>query len=418
MKPTTHAAADVSPDYDITSIRKDFPILSSTVHGKPLVYLDNAATTHKPVAVLDTIEKYYRTQNSNIHRGVHYLSQMATAEYERDRETVRKFINASKAKEIIFTRGATEGINLVASSYGSKFIKEGDEIIITGMEHHSNIVPWQMLCERNDCSLKVIPLTDSGEIEISELKKLITNRTKLISVVHASNSLGTINPIKEIISIAHNQGINVLVDAAQSIQHLPVDVRELDCDFLVFSGHKIYGPTGTGILYGKEHLLNAMPPYQGGGDMILSVTFEKTTFNELPYKFEAGTPNIAGGIALGAALEYVSNIGIKKISSYEHWLTNYTVQALNALPKLKMIGEAGDRVGSISFVLEGIHPHDIGTILDFDGIAIRTGHLCTQPVMHRYGIPATARLSLGLYNTKEEIDFFVKSLHKVFEVFA
>lgn len=418
MKPTTQAVADVSPDYDITGIRKDFPILSSTVHGKPLVYLDNAATTHKPVAVLDTIEKYYRTQNSNIHRGVHYLSQVATAEYEYARETVRKFINASKTKEIIFTRGATEGINLVASSYGSKFIKEGDEIIITGMEHHSNIVPWQMLCERNGCILKVIPLTDSGEIEISELKKLITNRTKLISVVHASNSLGTVNPIKEIISIAHNQGINVLVDAAQSIQHFPVDVRDLDCDFLVFSGHKIYGPTGTGVLFGKEHLLNAMPPYQGGGDMILSVTFEKTTYNELPYKFEAGTPNIAGGIALGAALEYVNKIGIQKISDYEHWLTDYAVHALLELPKLKMIGEAKNRVGSISFVLEGIHPHDIGTILDFEGIAIRTGHHCTQPVMQRYGIPATARLSLGLYNTKEEINFFVKSLHKVFEVFA
>lgn len=404
--------------YDVEAIRKDFPILNSRVHGRPLVYFDNAATTHKPQSVIDCITKYYAEQNSNIHRGVHYLSQIATAEYEHARTIVKKFINASSLKEIIFTRGATEGINLVASSYGAKFIKEGDEIIISGMEHHSNIVPWQLLCERTGAVLRVIPLTDSGEIEIDSFKKLITNKTKMLSIVHASNSLGTINPVKEMIQIAHNHGIVVLVDAAQSVQHLPVDVRDLDCDFLVFSGHKIYGPTGTGILFGKEHLLNAMPPYQGGGDMILSVTFEKTTFNELPYKFEAGTPHIAGGIALGAALEYVSSVGIDKISAYEHWLTDYTVRQLALLPKVKLIGEAANRVGSISLVLEGIHPHDIGTILDFEGIAIRTGHHCTQPVMQRFGIPATARLSLGMYNTKAEVDYFVKSLHKVFEVFS
>lgn len=405
-------------DYDIQKIRSDFPILSRPIHNKPLVYLDNAATTHKPKCVIDKVSEYYSELNSNIHRGVHYLSQKATVEYENAREKVLRFINASKLSEIIFTKGTTDSINLVANSFGRKFISKDDEIIISHMEHHSNIVPWQMLCEEKGAKLKVIPIDDKGEIIYEEFEKLISTKTKLVSIVHISNSLGTINPVKEIIETAHSYGIPVLVDGAQGVQHLTVDVKELDCDFYVFSGHKLYGPTGIGILYGKQKILEQMPPYQGGGDMIASVTFEKTTYNSLPYKFEAGTPNIIGGIALGTAIDYMNSVGMEKISGYENSLTVYAANVFSNIEGLKIIGTSKNKAGIISFVLENIHPHDIGTILDFDGIAIRTGHHCTQPVMQRYGVPATARISLGMYNTKDEIDYTAAALKKVFEVFA
>lgn len=405
-------------DYDIQKIRSDFPILSCPIHNKPLVYLDNAATTHKPQCVIDKVSEYYSELNSNIHRGVHYLSQKATVEYENAREKVLRFINASKLSEIIFTKGTTDAINLIANSFGRKFISKDDEIIISHMEHHSNIVPWQMLCEEKGAKLRVIPIDDKGEIIYEEFEKLISTKTKLVSIVHISNSLGTINPVKEIIETAHSYGIPVLVDGAQGVQHLTVDVKELDCDFYVFSGHKLYGPTGIGILYGKQKILEQMPPYQGGGDMIASVTFEKTTYNSLPYKFEAGTPNIVGGIALGTAIDYINSIGMEKICSYENALTSYADELFSRIEGLTIIGTSNQKAGIISFVLENIHPHDIGTILDFDGIAIRTGHHCTQPVMQRYGVPATARISLGMYNTKEEIDFTAAAIKKVFEVFA
>ncbi|HPI37975.1 MAG TPA: cysteine desulfurase [Ignavibacteriaceae bacterium] len=405
-------------DYDIQKIRSDFPILSRPIHNKPLVYLDNAATTHKPKCVIDKVSEYYSELNSNIHRGVHYLSQKATVEYENAREKVLRFINASKLSEIIFTKGTTDSINLVANSFGRKFISKDDEIIISHMEHHSNIVPWQILCEEKGAKLKVIPIDDKGEIIYEEFEKLISTKTKLVSIVHISNSLGTINPVKEIIETAHSYGIPVLVDGAQGVQHLTVDVKELDCDFYVFSGHKLYGPTGIGILYGKQKILEQMPPYQGGGDMIASVTFEKTTYNSLPYKFEAGTPNIIGGIALGTAIDYMNSVRMEKISGYENSLTVYAANVFSNIEGLKIIGTSKNKAGIISFVLENIHPHDIGTILDFDGIAIRTGHHCTQPVMQRYGVPATARISLGMYNTKDEIDYTAAALKKVFEVFA
>jgi cysteine desulfurase/selenocysteine lyase len=403
--------------YDVLSIRKDFPNLNVKVHDRDLVYFDNAATTHKPLSVIEKTDEYYRVMNSNVHRGVHALSQLASKEYEDVREKVRSFINANSLSEIIFTAGTTAGINLVASSFGRKFIKEGDEIIITEMEHHSNIVPWQILREQTGAVLKVIPINDNGEISLEDFDHLISPKTKLVSVVHISNALGTINPIKQIIEISHEHGIPVLIDAAQSIQHVKIDVKELDYDFLVFSGHKIYGPTGTGILYGKEKLLNVMPPYQGGGDMITSVTFEKTVYNSLPYKFEAGTPNIAGVIALGTALDYVNSIGIEAIHAYESELSIYTLKELQKIEKLRLIGTAKERIGVFSFVLENVHPHDIGTILDFEGIAVRTGHHCAHPVMQHFKVPATARLSLAMYNTKDEIDYFVRSIKKIFEVF-
>ncbi len=403
---------------DVQKIRKDFPILNTLVHGKPLVYFDNAATTQKPLCVIQKEEEYYKTLNSNIHRGVHSLSQKATTAYEKVREKVLQFINAAQLSEVIITKGTTDSINLVASSFGKIFIKEGDEIIISHLEHHSNIVPWQLLCEEKKAVLKVIPINDKGEIIFEAFEKLISEKTKFISVVYVSNSLGTVNPVKEIIQLAHSKNIPVLIDAAQAIQHFKIDVQELDCDFLAFSGHKLYAPTGVGILYGKEKYLEEMPPYQGGGDMIASVTFEKTTYNELPYKFEAGTPNIAGVIGLGAALDYLNEIGIDSIAAYEKDLFDYAETKLSAIEKLTPIGTAKNKLSVFSFVLEGIHPHDIGTILDFDGIAIRTGHHCTQPVMQRFGIPATARISLSFYNTKEEIDFAVDAIKKVFEVFG
>lgn len=389
-----------------------------SVHGKPLVYLDNAATTQKPEAVLKVQETYYRSQNANIHRGVHHLSEVATFEYEKARGKVKNFINAADAKEIIFTAGTTAGINLVASSFGRTFLKEGDEVIISAMEHHSNIVPWQLICEERGALLRVIPMNDNGELLMDEFERMLSPRTKFVSVVYISNSLGTINPVSRIIASAHAVGAKVLVDGAQAVAHAKVDVRALDCDFFVFSGHKLFGPTGIGILYGKQELLESMKPYQGGGDMIRSVTFEKTTFNELPYKFEAGTPNIVGGIGLGAAIDYVNIIGLDAISAYEQELLAYGTAALSAVSGLRIIGTAAEKAGVISFVLENAHPHDIGTILDREGIAIRTGHHCTQPVMQRFGIPATARASISLYNRADEFDSLVRGLQKVQEIFG
>ncbi len=403
--------------FDVEKIRNDFPILKELVHGKPLCYLDNAATTQKPQVVIDSIVKYYATINSNIHRGVHYLSGAATNAYENARIKVKNFINASSEKEIIFTRGATESLNLVASSFGRDNLNEGDEIIISGMEHHSNIVPWQLIAAEKKAVIKVIPITDEGEIIFEEFKKLITDRTKIIAVVYVSNSLGTVNPVRQIIQTAHNHNIPVLIDAAQAVNHFPVDVQELDCEFLAFSGHKIYGPTGIGILYGKENLLDKMPPYMGGGDMISKVTFEKSTYNELPFKFEAGTSNIAGAIGLGTALDYVNNIGLEKISVYEKELLDYATRSFSQVEGLTIIGNAKEKSAVISFIFENIHPHDIGTFLDFEGVAVRTGHHCTQPVMDRYNIPATTRASMAMYNTKSEIDVLTNGLKKITEVF-
>lgn len=404
--------------YDVNRIREDFPILKQIVHGKPLVYLDNAATTQKPLQVLKELEKYYYTMNANIHRGVHALSQEATEAYEGSRIKIKKFINALGKNEIIFTRGTTESINLVAQSYGRKNFNEGDEIIISHMEHHSNIVPWQMICEERKAKLRVIPIDDSGELVFEEFEKMINEKTKFISVVYASNSLGTVNPVKKIIDLAHSYNVPVLLDAAQAVNHLKIDVQELDCDFLAFSGHKLYGPTGIGILYGKVNHLDSMPPYQGGGDMISKVTFEKTLYNELPYKFEAGTPNIAGAIGLGAAIDYVEKVGIDNIAKHENDLLEYATQRVSELKGLRIIGTSKNKISVLSFVLENVHPHDVGTFLDFEGVAIRTGHHCTQPIMDRYGIPATSRASFGMYNTFEEVDVLVNGLKKILEVFG
>lgn len=404
--------------FDVARVREDFPILAQRVHGKPLVYLDNAATSQKPQIVIDSLAKYYSSQNANIHRGVHTLSELATYEYEKARGKIKLFLNATDSREIIFVRGATEGINLVAQSYGRKFIKAGDEIVISAMEHHSNIVPWQMLCEQVGAILRVIPMNDDGELLIDAYEKLLNKRTKFVSIVFLSNSLGTINPIKQIIKRAHEHGVPVLVDGAQSTSHFAVDVQDLDCDFYVFSGHKVFGPTGIGALYGKTELLESMPPYQGGGDMISSVTFEKTTYNALPYKFEAGTPNIAGVIALGVAIDYVRAVGLDAVASYERELLNYATEKLSATDGVRIIGTAKEKASVVSFVMENIHAHDIGTIVDQEGIAIRTGHHCTQPVMKRFGIPATARASFAFYNTTDEIDALVKALLKVKEIFG
>ena len=404
--------------FDVSRIRNDFPILAQQVHGKPLVYLDNAATSQKPQSVLDALNRYYTTENSNIHRGIHYLSEQATADYEESRSKIRRLVNASDDREIIFVRGTTEGINLVAGSYGRANVGEGDEVIISAMEHHSNIVPWQILCQERGAHLRVVPMNDDGELLVDEYERLLGPRTRLVSMVHVSNSLGTINPIRRVIEMAHSRGVPVLVDGAQSAPHMNVDVQDLDCDFFAFSGHKLYGPTGIGVLYGKADLLESMPPYQGGGDMIKSVSFEKTTYNSLPYKFEAGTPNIAGTIGLGAAVDYVSSIGLENIESYEHELLEYGTKALSSISGLRLIGTARKKAGILSFVLDGVHPHDIGTILDSEGIAVRTGHHCTQPVMERFGIPATARASLAFYNTRDEIDALVKGIDKVMEVFS
>jgi cysteine desulfurase/selenocysteine lyase len=403
---------------DVEKVRRDFPILSRTVRGKPLVYLDNAATTQKPRAVIDRIVRYYSEENSNVHRGVHYLSEVATAAYEGARTTARDFINARDEKEIIFTRGTTDGINLVASAWGRANVRAGDEIVISAIEHHSNIVPWQFLCDEKRATLRIIPVNDAGEIEIEEYAKLLNERTRLVAVGHASNALGTINPIKQMIAMAHDAGAVVLIDGAQGVPHITVDVQDLGCDFYAFSGHKVYGPTGIGVLYGREALLEAMPPYQGGGDMILSVSFEKTTYNALPYKFEAGTPNIEGVVGLAAALDYVSAAGIESIAAHEQELLAYANARLAEVDGLRFIGTAREKASVISFTLEHVHPHDIGTILDQEGIAIRTGHHCAQPLMMRFNVPATGRASFGMYNTKSEVDALVAGLGKVLEVFG
>ncbi len=402
---------------NIRRIREDFPILKQTVYGKPLVYLDNAATTQKPRAVIDALVGFYERDCSNIHRGVHLLSERATSAYETSRSKIRRFLNAGDEKEIIFVRGATEGINLVAHSYGRTHVGRGDEVLISAMEHHSNIGPWQILCEEKGATLRVVPMDESGEFQFDAYEKLLGPRTRLVAVTHVSNALGTVNPVRRIIESAHRLNVPVLVDGAQAVQHVRIDVQELDCDFYVISGHKMYGPTGVGVLYGKSQLLDAMPPYQGGGDMISSVTFEKTLYNRLPYKFEAGTPHIAGGIALGAAVDYLENLGMDSIWRYEADLLSYGTEVLSVLPGVRIIGTAREKASVLSFTIEGIHPHDIGTILDQEGIAIRTGHHCAQPVMDFYGIPATARASLAVYNTREEIDALAAGIQKVIEVF-
>ncbi|MDP3744133.1 MAG: cysteine desulfurase [Methylotenera sp.] len=398
--------------------RTDFPILETNVHGKPLVYLDNAATTQKPLAVIEAESLYYRHDNANVHRGVHALSQRATDAFEAARVKVQGLINAASPNEIIFVRGTTEAINLVAQSYGRSRFKAGDEIILSRMEHHSNIVPWQILCQQTGASLRIIPINDAGELELKAYEQLLGPRTKLVAVAHVSNALGTINPVRAMIDLAHAHGVPVLLDGAQAIAHLPVDVQALDCDFYAFSGHKLYGPTGVGVLYGKSALLNAMPPYQGGGDMIRSVSFDGTTYNTLPYKFEAGTPNIAGVIGLGAAVDYVTDIGFDALIEHEQALLTYATQAVIDIPGLRIIGNAQEKTGILSFVLEGAHPHDIGTILDRQGVAIRTGHHCTMPLMEHFGVSATARASFALYNTRAEVDKLVAAIYQVKEVFG
>jgi cysteine desulfurase / selenocysteine lyase len=421
---TTNAVADIarpsafdSRPLDVARIRKDFPILNRSVRGKRLVYLDNAATTQKPQQVIDRIVRYYTEENSNVHRGVHYLSELATVEFENARGTVKRFLNARDEKEIVFTRGTTESINLVMQSWGRTHVRGGDEILISAIEHHSNIVPWQMLCDEKGATLRIIPVSDEGELLVDEYERMLNPKVRLVAVGHASNALGTINPIKRMIAAAHANGSLVLIDGAQGVPHMKVDVQELDCDFYAFSAHKVYGPTGMGVLYGKEALLEAMPPWQGGGDMILSVSYEKTTYNALPYKFEAGTPNIEGAVALAAALDYVSDIGLEAISAHEHDLHDYASARLREIEGLRLIGTATEKAAVISFVLEGVHPHDIGTILDQEGVAVRTGHHCAQPLMMRFKVPATGRASFGLYNTRGEADALVAALHKVIEVF-
>jgi cysteine desulfurase / selenocysteine lyase len=408
----------VQPDFDVHKVRADFPILARKIHNKPLVYLDNAATTQKPQAVIDALIYYYTAQNSNIHRGVHTLSEEATASYEESRATVQRFLNAADPREIIFVRGATEGINLVAQTWGRANIRSGDEIVISAMEHHSNIVPWQILCEQQGANLRVAPVNDAGELLVDEFEKLLGPKTKLVAMSHVSNALGTVNPVRKIVEAARRVNACVLLDGAQAVPHMPVDVRSIDCDFYAFSGHKIYAPTGIGILYGKAELLEAMPPYQGGGDMISSVTFEKTLYNRLPYKFEAGTPHVSGAIGLGAALDYVNSVGLDRIARHEKQVLAHGTRRLLEIPGLRLVGTAKEKEGILSFVLEGIHPHDVGTILDQEGIAIRTGHHCAQPLMERFGVPATARASLALYNTVEEMDALVRGIDKVREVFA
>ncbi|MFZ0630813.1 MAG: cysteine desulfurase [Acidobacteriaceae bacterium] len=408
----------VNSPFEVEKIRADFPILQSKVHGHPLVYLDNAATSQKPQSVIDALVRYYEGENANIHRGVHYLSQIATEEFEAGRRTVQRFVNAADASEIIFTRGTTEAINLVAQTYGRAHVGAGDEVLITAMEHHSNIVPWQLLCEEKGARLRVVPMNDAGELLLDEYEKLLGPKTRIVGLAHVSNALGTVNPVKRMIAAAHARGIPVLVDGAQAVPHIAVDVRDLDCDFYAFSGHKMYGPTGIGVLYGKAALLDAMPPYQGGGDMISSVTFEKTTYNKLPHKFEAGTPDMAGVAGLKAAIEYMNRVGVANIATHEHDLLEYATEVVGGLPGVRLIGTAREKASVLSFVLEEVHPHDIGTILDQEGIAVRTGHHCAQPVMERFSIPATVRASFAMYNTRGEVDALARGLRKVQEVFG
>jgi len=418
MSITADRVSTVAAGFDAARLSKDFPALNQLVHGKPLVYLDNAATSQKPRSVIDAITRFYQEDCSNIHRGVHLLSERATRAYEEARLAVQQFIHAASSAEVIFVRGTTEAINLVAQSYGRTHVQAGDAVLISAMEHHSNIVPWQMLCEEKGAKLHVIPMNDRGELLLDEYEKLLTPETKLVAVAHVSNALGTVNPVRRIIRMAHDHGIPVLVDGAQAVPHLQVDVQDLDCDFYAFSGHKMYGPTGIGILYGKQRLLEAMPPYQGGGDMISSVTFEKTIYNSLPHKFEAGTPDISGAIGLGAAIECLSRIGLDNVAAHEHDLLVYATEQITRLPGVRVIGTAKEKAAVLSFVLDGIHPHDVGTILDQEGIAVRTGHHCAQPVMQFFGIPATTRASFALYNTEAEADALMRGITKVQEMFA
>ena len=404
--------------YEVQKIRQDFPGLNQKAYGLPLIYLDNAATTQKPQAVIDAVSSFYREDCSNVHRGVHLLSDRATKKFEDARLKVSRFINAPSEKEIVFVRGTTEAINLVAQTYGRQNVGRGDEVIISAMEHHSNIVPWQLLCEEKNAVLRVVPMDRRGEFQFEKYEQLLNARTKLVAITHVSNALGSVNPVRDIIALAHQKGVPVLLDGAQAVQHMPVDVQQLDCDFYSLSGHKIYGPTGIGVLYGKANLLESMPPWQGGGDMISSVTFEKTLFNKPPYKFEAGTPDIAGAIGLGAAVEYLQKLGLEGIERHERDLLAYATEALSSLPGVTIIGTARHKAAVLSFTLDSVHPHDIGTILDQQGIAIRTGHHCAQPVMDFFGVPATARASLGLYNTREDIDSLVAGINKVREVFS
>lgn len=403
---------------DVARIRQDFPILHQEINGRPLVYLDNAATTQKPQAVIDAICNYYVRNNANVHRGVHTLSQRATDDFEAARESVRRFINAPASEEVIYVRGTTEALNLVAGSYGRKYFQAGDEVIVSEMEHHSNIVPWQILRQEIGIKLRAVPFNDDGELLLDELESMLNDRTRLVSVVHQSNALGTVNPVQTIAELAHAKGVPVMIDAAQSVAHTPIDVQELGVDFMAFSGHKLYGPTGIGVLWGRADLLNAMPPYQSGGEMIRSVTFEETLYNVLPHKFEAGTPDIAGVIGLGAAVEYLESIGMDRIVSYEQALLRYGTERLGGIEGVRLIGTAANKGGVLSFVMDAAHAHDIGTILDAEGIAVRTGHHCAQPVMARYDIAATARASLAFYNTTDEIDALVKAIDRVIEVFG
>ena len=412
------ARADSSLREDVERIRKDFPALHQEVHGHPLVYLDNAATTQKPQVVIDALSAYYSADNANVHRGVHLLSERATEAYEGARARIQRFINAGHAREIVFVRGTTEGINLVAQTLGRRTVGPGDEIVITALEHHSNIVPWQMLCEERGAALRVAPIDDAGEVDGEAYGRLLNERTRLVAFAHVSNALGTLLPIKRMIARAHEHGAVVLIDGAQAVSHLGVDVRDLDCDFYTFSGHKAFGPTGIGVLYGKTELLERMPPWQGGGDMIKSVSFEKTVYNDLPYKFEAGTPDIAGAIGLGVALDYLDGVGLDRVAAYEHELLLHATRVLSALPGVKLLGTAREKAAVVSFLVDGVHPHDVGTILDQEGVAVRTGHHCAMPVMTRFGIPATTRASFALYNTHEDVDALVAALGKVREVFG
>jgi len=407
-----------APGVDIEAVRRDFPILTQTVHGRPLVYLDNAATTQKPQAVIDAVSRHYGTQCSNVHRGVHLLSQKATSAYEGARERVRSFLNARDAREVVFLRGATEAINLVANTFAQQRVGPGDEILITGMEHHSNIVPWQMLRDRVGTKLTVVPIDDRGEIDLAAFERAITSRTRMAAVVHVSNALGTTNPIREMVEIAHRRDVAVLVDGAQATGHRRIDVQALGCDFFTMSGHKMYGPTGIGALYARLEHLESMPPYQGGGDMIASVTFEETTYNEIPHRFEAGTPNIAGTIGLAAAIDYLDGLGMDAIAAHESDLLEYATAQLSDIPRVRLVGTARRKAAVVSFTVEDVHPHDVGTILDMEGIAVRAGHHCAQPVMDHFGIPATVRASFGLYNTRAEVDALVAGIHRVLEVFG
>ncbi len=416
MHDTQQTIVTDQPVFDVTEIRKQFPILHQEVNGRPLVYFDNAATTQKPLAVIQALDHYYEHDNANIHRGIHTLAERATAAFEQTRRTVKSFINAAEAEEVIFTKGTTDGINLVATAYGRKFIQAGDEVIISAMEHHSNIVPWQMLCEEKQGILKVIPVDENGELLLDQFEQLLTDRTKIVSLVYASNSLGTINPVKKVIDMAHQAGAVVLIDGAQATAHLDIDVQKLNCDFFVFSSHKIFGPTGTGILYGKRRLLEKMPPYQGGGEMIKNVSFEKTTYNDIPYKFEAGTPNIADVVAMREAINFIQQTGKPAIATHEQQLLAYATSALENIPGLKIIGRAKEKVSVVSLIIDGIFHFDIGQMLDARGIAIRTGHHCTQPLMEQYGIEGTARASFSVYNTMEEVDNLIEGLHRIIKM--